>query len=80
MTGKKVVVSKNAFYKSCRKFHTSGRDFFLTNFKNEDSRAKIRFTDFAYKTRVFSPGASKIIFFFQKKNFTGIIYSPIEMI
>ena len=65
---KKVVESKNVFYKSCQKFYILGGDFFSfwRNFKNEDSRAKKRFTDFAYKTRVFSPGAFKNIFF-QKK-------------
>ena len=65
---KKVVGSKNVFYKSCRKFYILGGDFFSfwRNFKNEDSRAKKRFTDFAYKTRVFSPGASKNIFFSKK--------------
>ena len=65
---KKVVGSKNVFYKSCRKFYILGGDFFSfwRNFKNEDSRAKKRFSDFAYKTRVFSPGAPKNIFF-QKK-------------
>ena len=68
MTRKKVVGSKNVFYKSCRKFYILGGDFFSfwRNFKNEDSRAKKRFSDFAYKTRVFSPGAPKNIFF-QKK-------------
>ena len=62
---KKVVESKNVFYKSCQKFYILGGVFFSfwQNFKNEDSRAKKRFTDFAYKTRVFSPGASKNIFF-----------------
>lgn len=50
------------------KFYILGGDFFSfwRNFKNEDSRAKKRFSDFAYKTRVFSPGAPKNIFF-QKK-------------
>ena len=58
---KKVVESKNVFYKSCQKFYILGGDFFSfwRNFKNEDSRAKKRFTDFAYKTRVFGPGAPK---------------------
>ena len=36
------------------------------------------FSDFAYKTRVFSLGAPQNIFL--QKNFTGFIYSPIEMI
>ena len=77
--GKKVVESKNVFYKSCRKFYTLGGDFFsFWRFKNEDSRAKKRFSDFAYIIRVFSHGAPQYIFF--QKKITGIIYWPIEMI
>ena len=64
---KKVVGPKNFFYKSCRKFYTLGGDFFsFWRFKNEDSRAKKRFSDFAYIIRVFSHGAPNI-FFFKKK-------------
>ena len=61
MTEKKVVKSKNAFSKSCPKFYKLGDKFFLfwRNLKIMDSRAKKRFSDFAYKTRVFSPGAPK---------------------
>ena len=58
---KKVIISKNAFSKSCPKFYKLGDEFFLfwRNLKIMDSRAKKRFSDFAYKTRVFSPGAPK---------------------
>ena len=58
---KKVIISKNAFSKSCPKFYKLGDEFFLfwRNLKNEGSTAKKRFSDFAYKTRVFSPGAPK---------------------
>ena len=58
---KKVIISKNAFSKSCPKFYKLADEFFLfwQNLKIMDSRAKKRFSDFAYKTRVFSPGALK---------------------
>ena len=61
MTEKKVVKSKIAFSKSCPKFYKLGDEFFLfwRNLKNEGSTAKKRFSDFAYKTRVFSPRAAK---------------------
>ena len=52
---------KNDCNKSWPKFYKLGDDFFLfwQNLKNEGSTAKKRFSDFAYKTRVFSPGAPK---------------------
>ena len=58
---KKVIKSKKDFNKSCPKFYKLGNEFFLfwRNLKIMDSRAKKRFSDFAYKTRVFSPGAPK---------------------
>ena len=58
---KKVIKSKNDGNKSWPKFYKLGDDFFLfwRNLKIMDSRAKKRFSDFAYKTRVFSPGAPK---------------------
>ena len=43
-----------------------------------DSRAKKRFSDFAYETRVFSPGAPKNQN--HDKKFIGMLIQPIEMI
>ena len=42
---KKVIISKNAFSKSCPKFYKLGDEFFLfwRNLKIMDSRAKKRF-------------------------------------
>ena len=59
--GKKVIKLKNGCNKSWPKFYKLGDEFFSfwRNLKIMDSRAKKRFSDFAYKTRVFSPGAPK---------------------